>query len=97
MNLYDYTIPKRGESFETLLEEKNIKIKRIVSSDDVEPAEYRQDEDEWVVILEGEATLLLDGTEKSLRRGESLFIPALMPHTVTSVEKGTIWMAVYIR
>jgi cupin 2 domain-containing protein len=66
MNLYKFTVPKNGEDFTTLLEHKNIKIIRIVSSDQIEPIEYIQDEDEWVVIIEGEAILFVlkikDGT-----------------------------------
>lgn len=96
MNLYDYTTPTSGESFTTLLEHKNIKIVRIVSSDDIDSTEYIQDEDEWVVVLEGSATLLVDDTEVHLHRGEHLLIPALTPHLVMSVESGTVWVAMHI-
>ncbi len=96
MNLFDYTTPKTGESFTTLLEHKNIKINRIVSSDNLEPIEYIQDEDEWVVVLEGEATLLIDGVEKKLTKGETLFIPAKTPHRVIETKKETLWLAVHI-
>ena len=58
--------------------------------------EYLQDEDEWVVLIEGEATLEIDGEEVTLRRGESLFIPARTPHTVTATRHGTVWLAVHI-
>ena len=53
MNLYNFTVPKDGEYFTTLLEHKNIKINRIVSSTDLEPVEYVQDEDEWVLLHRG--------------------------------------------
>ncbi len=96
MNIYDYTSPKSGENFTTLLEHKNIKINRIVSSSHIEPVEYVQEEDEWLVLLEGEATLLLENEEKILTKGETLFIPAKTPHSVLKTEEGTLWLTVYI-
>ncbi|MDQ1325076.1 MAG: cupin 2 protein [Campylobacterota bacterium] len=95
MNLYDYAIPKLGESFTTLLEHKNIKIVRIVSSDKIEPIEYIQEEDEWILLLEGEATLLLNQKEVILLKGENLFIPSKTPHRVTKTQKGTLWLALH--
>ena len=96
MNLYDPTIPENGESFTTLLEHKNVRIVRIVSSDTLTPTEYIQDEDEWVILIEGEATLEIAGKSVNLRRGESLFIPAHTPHTVCQTAHGTVWLAVHI-
>ena len=96
MNIFNYITPKNGETFTTLLEHKNIKINRIVSSADVEPAEYVQDEDEWVVIIEGEATLLLEKEEKVLKKGDTLFIPAKTPHKILKTKSNTVWLAVHI-
>jgi len=96
MNLFDHTSPKTGEEFTTLLEHKNIRIVRIVSSENVKPIEYVQEEDEWVVLIEGEATLEVDGKSVALSRGDTLFIPAHTPHTVTATQHGTVWLAVHI-
>jgi len=96
MNLFDYITPKKGETFTTLLEHKNIKINRIVSSSNIKPVEYNQEEDEWLVLLEGEATLLFDEKEKILTKGETLFIPAKVPHTVTKISHGTVWLTMHI-
>ena len=96
MNIFDYPPPKSGETFTTLLEHKNIKINRIVSASDIEPVEYMQEEDEWLVLLEGEATLLLDDKEIILTKGETLFIPAKTLHSVLATEEGTLWLTVYI-
>ncbi len=96
MNIYDHTTPNTGEDFTTLLEHKNIKINRIVSSSDVEPVEYVQDEDEWVVVIEGKATLLLDNEKKVLKKGDTFFIPAKTPHKVLKTKDGTVWLAVHI-
>jgi len=96
MNFFDYITPKNAETFTTLLEHKNIKINRIVSSADVEPVEYNQEEDEWLVLLEGEATLLIDKKEEVLTKGETFFIPAKTPHTVLKTSDGTVWLTIHI-
>jgi len=96
MNLYNFTIPKDGEDFTTLLEHKNIKINRIVSSADVKPLEYVQDEDEWIILLEGEAILFIENKEKILRKGDTLFIPAKVPHKVLKTSDGTLWLTIHI-
>lgn len=96
MNIYDYTTSQIGETFTTLLAHKNIKINRIVSSDHLEETEYRQGEDEWLVLLEGEATLLLDQTIKTLTKGDTLFIPSNTPHRVLHTQNGTLWLTVHI-
>jgi cupin 2 domain-containing protein len=96
MNLYDPTIPKTGETFTTLFKHKNIRIVRIVSSDTIPPTQYIQDEDEWVVLIEGEATLEIAGKTVQLQRGEHHFIPAHTPHTVRHATHGTVWLAVHI-
>ncbi len=96
MNIFDTVTPKNGETFTTLLEHKNIKINRIVSSSDVKPVEYIQDEDEWLVLLEGEATLLINNEEKTVTKGETLFIPAKVPHKVLKTNDGTVWLTVHI-
>jgi cupin 2 domain-containing protein len=96
VNIYDYITPKNGETFTTLLEHKNIKINRIISSDNVEETEYIQEEDEWLVVLDGKATLLLKDEKKTLIKGESLFIPSKTPHRVLSTQNGTVWLTVHI-
>ena len=96
MNIFDTITPKDGETFTTLLEHKNIKINRIISSSNVKPIEYIQEEDEWLVLLEGEATLHIEGKEKILTKGETLFIPAKVPHTVLKTSHETVWLTVHI-
>ena len=96
MNVYQYLIPKSGEEFTTLLEHKNIKINRIISSLDIEPIEYIQEEDEWLVLLEGKATILIDNEEQTLIKGETLFIPAKVPHKILKTNDGTVWLTVHI-
>ncbi|HYJ16061.1 MAG TPA: phosphoribosylaminoimidazole carboxylase, partial [Candidatus Limnocylindria bacterium] len=56
---------QRGEEFLTLFDNANVKIERIVSHANPSPAGfwYDQDEDEWVVVLRGSATLEFAGGE----------------------------------
>ncbi|MDY0195807.1 MAG: cupin domain-containing protein [Sulfurovaceae bacterium] len=96
MNIFDYTIPQKGEDFTALLEHKNVKIVRIVSSDKLEPKVYIQDEDEWVVVLEGKATILINGEPKILNKGDTLFIPSRTPHEIIDIINGTLWLALHI-
>lgn len=96
MHIYESLIPKIGETFNTLLEHKNIKINRIVSSDNVDNTEYLQEEDEWLILLEGEAILLLNNEEKKLTKGDTLFIPSRTRHRVLSTQRGTVWLTVHI-
>ena len=96
MNIYDYITPQSGETFTTLLEHENIKINRIVSSNNIEVTEYTQEEDEWLVLLEGEATLLLNDEKKKLTKGDTIFIPSKVPHRVLSTQSGTVWLTIHI-
>jgi cupin 2 domain-containing protein len=96
VNIYDYITPQNGEDFTTLLEHENIKINRIVSSDTLDKKVYVQEEDEWLVLLEGEATLLLNHEEKKLIKGDTLFIPSKTPHRVLRTQSGTVWLTVHI-
>lgn len=75
---------------------KNLVIERIVSSSDIAPVEYFQSQDEWVVLLQGEATMNLNGETVRLTAGDYLFIPAHTPHSVEQVSQGALWLAVHL-
>ncbi len=96
MNLFEYDIPDSGESFSTLFEDKNIRVVRIVSSEDIDSKLYNQKEDEWIVLLNGEASLDIDGDIQELKKGDTLFIPTHTPHRVLKTKKGTLWLSIYI-
>ncbi len=96
LNLFDGSTPEKDETFDTLLLHKNIKIVRIVSSEYIDDKIYCQEEDEWVVILEGEAILLVDDKRRCLKKGDSLFIPAETNHSILATKSGTLWLAVHI-
>ncbi|AKU20229.1 cupin domain-containing protein [Massilia sp. NR 4-1] len=96
-NLYlNSEAPETGEVFEPLLAHGGVVIERIRSSSRIVPGEYVQEQDEWVALLRGEATLRVAGEMLALREGDHLFLPARVPHTVLSVSEGALWLAVHI-
>lgn len=94
--LSDVESPARGERFETLLEHRNLVVERIVSSAEIEPVESVQDQDEWVVLLKGQASMTVDGKPVELSAGDHFFLPAGTPHTVKSTSRGALWLAVHL-
>jgi cupin 2 domain-containing protein len=96
-NLFvDIVPPATGERFETLLAHGQLVIERIVSSADLAPHTYLQPQDEWVVLLQGEATLQVDGRPVVLAAGDHLFLPAGTPHSVERALAGSLWLAVHL-
>lgn len=90
------TPPQEGERFDTLLRHKGLVIERIVSSSKIESQQYLQAQDEWVVLLQGEAELDVAGKRLALKAGDYLFIPSATPHTVLSASQGALWLAVHL-
>jgi cupin 2 domain-containing protein len=96
-NLFaDTTAPERGERFATLLAHRNLVVERIVSSDVLAAQEFFQPQDEWVVLLRGDATLEVTGETVPLRAGDYLFLPAHTRHKVLRASKGALWLAVHL-
>ncbi len=96
-NLFtDAAAPDQGELFSELLRCQNVTIERIVSTESDEPVRYEQAQDEWVALLQGHARMDVDGEVVDLARGDTLFLPAGVPHTVLSTSQGTLWLAVHI-
>ena len=90
----------RGEEFLILHENSNARIERIVSHAHLSPADswYDQEEDEWVTVLRGAATLEFAGGERvELHAGDYLTIPRHVKHRVAQTSEETIWLAVHLR
>lgn len=88
------------EVFETLLQQPLLQIERIISKGHVSPADqwYDQAWDEWVILLQGEASLRFKHTEdKNLIAGDFLYLPAHTLHqvTYTSTAVECIWLAIH--
>ncbi len=56
------------EIFETLLQNDNAKLERIISTGQITPDDkwYDQEQDEWVVLLKGHAILLFENEPMDL-------------------------------
>lgn len=90
--------PDKGEHFAELARCRNVRIERILSSVAPDPVLYDQMQDEWVILLEGSATLEVAGETVPLVPGDYLFIPAHTPHRVVATvpEPRCLWLAVHI-
>ncbi|MEQ9465072.1 MAG: cupin domain-containing protein [Haliea sp.] len=86
----------RGERFDTLLAHRNLVIERIVSAPDIQPVDYVQNQDEWVLLVRGGAVMQVAGERVALGEGDYLFLPAGTPHRVEQCEAGTLWLAVHL-
>jgi len=89
------------ELFEQILNKKNTKIERIISTGQITPDDqwYDQESDEWVILLQGNATIEFENAEYTqLSKGDYLLIPAHRKHRVsfTSSAPPCIWLAVHM-
>lgn len=86
------------EQMDNLVNTPHTRLLRIVSPPHFRSIEFRQPEDEWVLVLQGEATLELDNRPLQLFPGDSLLIPAGTPHRVidTSATPRCVWLALHL-
>lgn len=104
MNKNIFQLPQHlgdAEIFENLFTRDNIVIERIISTGQITPPDswYDQEQDEWVMVLQGEAELTYPDTPPvKLAAGDYLLIPAHQKHRVTYTSKTPpcIWLAVHI-
>ncbi|WP_368641054.1 cupin domain-containing protein [Castellaniella ginsengisoli] len=89
------------ETFDDLLNVPGLRIERIVSHGQASPPDfwYEQDEDEWVIVLQGAAVLQVEGhdTLVTLKQGDHHWLPAGLRHRINSTapDGPTIWLAVH--
>lgn len=80
--------------------EGGVRIERIISNGHASPEGfwYDQDQHEWVMVVQGEAVLALEGRpDVHLGPGDYLNIPAHTRHRVvsTAASQPTVWLAVF--
>lgn len=90
------------ELIDTIFKYESVRIERIISKGHSSPENfwYNQDENEWVIVLEGKAIIKYeDESTDTLCKGDYLFIPAHKKHRVewTSTDELTIWLAVFLK
>ncbi|MCW9088308.1 MAG: cupin domain-containing protein [Gammaproteobacteria bacterium] len=88
------------ELFDEIVNSAGVRVERILSQGQTSPASgwYDQDENEWVVILQGAGKIAFeDGSEVLLSRGDYLNIPKHTKHRVAWAEPDavTVWLAVF--
>lgn len=90
------------EVFEDIVRSPTVRIERIVSKGHTSPETgwYDQDENEWVMVVKGRATLEFeDGSRCEMSAGDYVNIPAHIRHKVawTDPDDITIWLAVFYK
>lgn len=98
LNLPDH-LPEE-ELLEILWQGPACRVERIVSSGQVSPPGfwYDQPEDEWVLLLQGQAQIGYPGGGcQKMQAGDWLLIPARQKHRVeyTSQDPPCIWLAIF--
>jgi len=92
-------LPHTEEIVEILAENKNVRIERIISTGQSSPPEfwYEQEENEFVLLLSGEAELEFEDKIISMKSGDYLIIPAKQKHRVKSTSNNThsVWLAIF--
>jgi cupin 2 domain-containing protein len=100
-NIFDLIPDTLSEELtNTIIRSDKVRIERIVSSGQTSPRKgwFDQDENEWVILLEGYAGITFDDTnEIILIPGDYLFIPAHKKHKVTFTSKSrkSVWLAIF--
>ena len=99
MNIFNIPKTSTEEIFTELLKTPNIKIEQIVSYGQSSPNDfwYDQEENEWVVVLDGEAVLEFEDKSVTLKKGEYINILAHQKHRVAYTTNPTIWLAVFYK
>lgn len=92
-------IDKEQEQFFELIKNDNIRIEKIVSNGQSSPINfwYEQKENEFVLILKGNAILEYEDKDVILKEGDFVNIKAFTKHRVkyTNKDEPTIWLAVF--
>ncbi len=70
-------------------------IEYIVSGNLAAPVDYDQAHDEWVVVLDGAATLDVQGELVDLTSGDWVLLPTHLFHRLVETRPGTRWLAIH--
>ncbi|MFK5922202.1 MAG: phosphoribosylaminoimidazole carboxylase [Verrucomicrobiota bacterium] len=104
MNIFE-NLPEAhaGEVIEKIAQfsQGAVRIERILSAGHASAADYwyEQNEDEWVLLLRGQASLLIAGRGDGLemKAGDCLELPAKLRHRVDKVSQDALWLAIHVR
>lgn len=96
------TISQETEYAESCIKREHLSLERIISKGHVTPPGYwyDQDQDEWVVLLKGRASIEFENGEIiHLTEGDYLMLQAGLKHRVayTSKTPPCIWLALHMK
>lgn len=92
--------PADAEEAKTLFTADDVRIEQIVSHGhpSAEGFWYNQPDAEWVALIKGSATLLVEGQGSlELGAGDYLLIPAHVRHRVERVSDDAVWLALHLK
>lgn len=92
----------KEEQLEQILSSSEVRIEIILSPRGYSAPSgewFDQNENEFVIVLKGEAELLFeDGNQKvKMKRGDYINIPAHVRHCVERVQHDTYWLEVFYK
>jgi len=90
------TAPATGEHTDELVRSGATVVSHILSGELPAPADYCQDDDEFVLVLAGAAVLEVEGRRLHLATGDWIHLPAGTAHRLVQTRPGTGWLAVHI-
>ncbi|RXJ93647.1 cupin [Malaciobacter molluscorum] len=97
--LDDIKIDKNVEQFISLINTKNVKIEKIVSNGQKSKKNfwYDQEENEFVIVLSGDAIIEFEDKQVKLKKGDYLNIDSHRKHRVkyTNENEPTVWLAIF--
>jgi cupin 2 domain-containing protein len=89
--------PALGEYSVEVAQISGVLIEQILSGALPAPVAFDQPEDEWVVLLNGDAVLEIAGEPVALTTGDWVLLPARLPHRLIETRPGTTWLALHAR
>ena len=100
MNIFELTeLPEEQELTDILVQCKNVRIERILSAGQISPEGfwYDQKENEFVFLVQGEATIAYEDKHINLHAGDTVILHAHEKHRVeyTSIEPPCIWFCIF--
>ena len=88
--------PGQGERSEELARMGGVVVEQILSGRLEGPVDYLQEQDEWVVVLEGGAVVDVGDERLEMTSGDWVLLPAGVAHRLVETTPGTSWLAVHV-
>ncbi len=101
-NIYNSSVlNKQEEVIEEILSTKSFRLEKISSFGHRTPDNewYDQDNDEWVLLLKGRATILFQIQNKTvnLKEGDYFLIKKHIKHRVEYVSEDALWLCIHFK